>query len=45
MLLESLLFGMIKGSYMGVIERVGLFEFVDGGILFLDELNLMFFDL
>lgn len=38
-LLESLLFGSIKGAYTGAIDRLGLFEQAHKGILFLDELN------
>lgn len=40
-LLESTLFGTIKGSYTGAEDRKGLFELADGGTLFLDELNSM----
>ncbi|WP_342467394.1 sigma 54-interacting transcriptional regulator [Bacillus sp. FSL W8-0629] len=40
-LLESLLFGSVKGSYTGAIDRKGLFELADGGTLFLDELQAM----
>jgi len=38
-LMESYLFGTSKGSYTGAIEKAGLFEIADGGILFLDEIN------
>lgn len=38
-LLESILFGTVKGSYTGAMDRKGLFELADGGSLFLDELN------
>lgn len=38
-LLESILFGAVKGSYTGSENITGLFEQADGGILFLDELN------
>lgn len=40
-LLESILFGTIKGSYTGAENRKGLFELADGGTLFLDEINSM----
>ena len=40
-LLESLLFGTVKGSYTGAENRKGLFELADGGSLFLDEINTM----
>lgn len=40
-LLESILFGTVKGSYTGAEDKKGLFELADGGTLFLDELNSM----
>lgn len=40
-LLESTLFGTVKGSYTGAENRKGLFELADRGTLFLDELNSM----
>jgi arginine utilization regulatory protein len=40
-LLESLLFGTVKGSYTGAVDRAGLFELAHGGTLFLDEMNSM----
>lgn len=40
-LLESILFGTVKGSYTGAETRPGLFELADGGTLFLDEINSM----
>jgi len=40
-LLESILFGTVKGSYTGAVDRKGLFELADGGTLFLDELHTM----
>jgi arginine utilization regulatory protein len=40
-LLESILFGTIKGSFTGAETRPGLFEIANGGTLFLDEINSM----
>ena len=40
-LLESILFGTVKGSYTGAENRPGLFEIARGGTLFLDEINSM----
>ena len=40
-LVESILFGTEKGSFTGSLEKRGLFEEVDGGTIFLDELNSM----
>ena len=42
-LIESILFGTVKGSFTGSVERPGLFEEANGGTLFLDELNSMSF--
>lgn len=38
-LMESILFGTVRGIYTGAENKKGLFEAADGGILFLDELN------
>jgi arginine utilization regulatory protein len=40
-LLESILFGTVKGSFTGAENRPGLFELAHEGTLFLDELNSM----
>jgi len=40
-LLESILFGTVKGSYTGAENKKGLFELAHGGTLFLDEINSM----
>ncbi|MCI8608050.1 MAG: sigma 54-interacting transcriptional regulator [Firmicutes bacterium] len=40
-LLESLLFGTVRGSFTGAENRKGLFEVASGGTLFLDEINSM----
>ncbi|MFR2966191.1 MAG: sigma 54-interacting transcriptional regulator [Anaerovoracaceae bacterium] len=38
-LLESLLFGNVKGSFTGAENSIGLFEMANKGTLFLDEIN------
>ncbi|HOR85269.1 MAG TPA: sigma 54-interacting transcriptional regulator [Bacillota bacterium] len=40
-LLEGILFGTVKGSFTGAINRPGLFEQANGGSLLLDEINSM----
>ncbi len=40
-LLEGLLFGTTKGAFTGAMDKAGLFEQANGGILFLDEMDSM----
>lgn len=45
-LFEFEFFGYEKGLFIGVdIEKFGMFELVDGGILFLDEIFEMLLEL
>lgn len=40
-LLESILFGTVRGAYTGAVESAGLFQAAKHGTIFLDELNSM----
>lgn len=44
-LIESTLFGTVKGSFTGAKNKKGLFELADKGTLFLDEINSMSMEL
>lgn len=43
-LIESILFGTTSGSYTGAENKNGLFDEADGGVIFLDELNSLSYD-
>ncbi|CAA7600191.1 RNA polymerase sigma factor 54 interaction domain protein [Acididesulfobacillus acetoxydans] len=40
-LLEGILFGTVRGSFTGALDRPGLFEQTQGGTILLDELDSM----
>ena len=40
-LLEGILFGATRGSYTGAVDRPGLLEEANGGIVYLDEVDSM----
>lgn len=40
-LVESVLFGTVKGAYTGSVDSIGLFREAEDGTLFLDEINSM----
>lgn len=40
-LLEGILFGATRGSFTGAVDRPGLFEEADRGIVYLDEIDSM----
>lgn len=44
-LLESTLFGTVKGSYTGAVDQMGFFEASGEGTLFLDEIHSLSFTL
>lgn len=44
-LIESILFGAVKGAYTGAVDSAGLFEKARNGTIFLDELNSMPIDM
>ncbi|MDR3037771.1 MAG: sigma 54-interacting transcriptional regulator [Candidatus Adiutrix sp.] len=40
-LLEAVLFGTAKGAFTGAVDKAGLFELANAGVLFLDEVSSM----
>lgn len=44
-LLEGILFGTVRGSFTGAIDKEGLFEQANGGTLLLDEISAMPYEL
>ncbi|QIB70376.1 AAA domain-containing protein [Aminipila butyrica] len=40
-IIESILFGSVKGSFTGAEDKAGLFETANGGTIYLDEINSM----
>jgi arginine utilization regulatory protein len=44
-LIESTLFGTVKGSFTGAVDHAGIFEEADGGTVYLDEIDSMPLDL
>jgi two-component system response regulator HydG len=38
-LVESELFGTVRGAFSGAVDRAGYFEFANGGTIFLDEIG------
>jgi len=44
-LIESTLFGTVKGSFTGAVDHAGIFEEAEGGTVYLDEIDSMPLDL
>ena len=40
-LIDSMLFGTVKGAFTGATDKIGLIEAANHGTLFLDEVNSM----